>query len=76
MNNADLQQRFETAKTNLTEQWSSMGIKVPPTDKEVWGQMRATAYHHMDDAFVDDMQGYVLMYQKRIAAIDKILAKL
>jgi hypothetical protein len=71
----DLLKRFEVAKTNLTEQWVDNGIE-PPTDKEVWGQMRAVACSNMDDAFADDMQGYILIYQKRIEKIDKILAKL
>jgi len=76
MNNAELQQRFKNAKANLIERWDDMGIKTPPTDKEVWGQMRAVAIQNKAEALADDMEGYVIIYQKRIQAIDTILAKL
>lgn len=76
MNNAELQKRFKVAKANLTQQWKDMGIKTLPTDKEVWGQMRAVACQNKADALADDMEEIGITYQKRINAIDKILVKL
>lgn len=76
MNDFELKLRFGTAKVRLTERWADAGIIEPPTDKEVWGQMRAIACANMVDALADDMQGYVIIYQKRIQAIDEILSKL
>jgi hypothetical protein len=66
----DLQRRFDNLKASLTEQWADQGITTPPTDAEVWGQMRAVATQNMEEALADDMEGYVIMYQKRIKLID------
>ena len=71
----DLIQIFNVAKANLTEQWKSAGIKDVPTDKEVWGQMRATAVNNRETALEHD-KGYAVVYEKRIAKIDKILSSL
>jgi len=71
----ELIQIFNVAKANLTEQWESAGIKDVPTDKEVWGQMRATAVNNRETALEHD-KGYVVVYDKRIAKIDKILSSL
>ena len=70
----ELIQIFNVAKANLIERWESAGIKDVPTDKEVWGQMRATAVINRETALEYD-KGYVVVYDKRIAKIDKILAK-
>jgi len=72
----ELQNRFNRLKTSLTQQWADDGIAIPPTDKEVWGQMRAVSIRNQEDAMIDDMQGFVEMYQERIADIDKILESL
>ena len=72
----DLIERFDRLKNSLTEQWLDNGITIPPTDKEVWGQMRAVAVQNQFEALADDMQGYVDMYQERIQAIDDILEKI
>lgn len=69
----DLQRRFNNTKTLLTEQWADNGITIPPTDKEVWGQMKAVARQNQDEAIIDDMQNFVDMYQERIELIDKEL---
>lgn len=75
-NNTDLQARFDRLKISLTEQWADNGIKTPPTDLEVWGQMKAISLRHQEEALWDDMQGYVEMYSLRIQAIKKEMEKL
>jgi len=72
----DLKERFERLKERLTDEWKDRGISIPPTDKEVWGQMRAIAVQHKEEAFADDMEGYVQTYQERIKIIDEILKSL
>lgn len=72
---ADLLPRFEKVKKNLTEDWAERLLS-PPTDKEVWGQMRAVACRNRDEAIADDMQGFVESYDIRIGLIDEQLKQL
>lgn len=74
-NTADLQRRFNNTKARLTEQFAERLIS-PPTDKDVWGQMRALAARNRDEAIADDMPHFVADYDERIEAIDKELMKL
>lgn len=72
----DLLRRFDNTKSYMTEELADKGITTPPTDKEVWGQMRAVAVQNQAEALMDDMDEYVQIYQERIQAIDKILAEI
>jgi len=72
----ELLESFKVAKANLTEQWEGMGITTPPTDKEVWGQMRAVSLDNLDGAKEDGLSSYVAKYQDRVNKIDEVLKKL
>jgi len=72
----DLKPRFEKVKANLTEEWADKGITESPTDKDVWGQMRAIASLRMDEALADDMEHFVFVFQHRIKLIDEQLKTL
>lgn len=61
----DLQRRFDLKKKYMTEDLGRI-----PTDKEVWEAMRKVTHQNMLEAEMDDCQGIVLAYQKRIALID------
>lgn len=73
---ADLRARFESFKTVLTEEWADQNILIPPTDKEVWGQMKAIATQRKEEAMADDMEYYVFVYQNRMDLIDEVLKNL
>jgi len=74
----DLKNRFEAFKKVLTDEWGDIGDKndTPPTDLEVWGQMRANNLRKLDEAIADDMQGYEIIYQKRIELIEQEMKKI
>lgn len=72
----DLKPRFERLKEDLAEQWADSGIATPPTDKDVWGQMRAIAMLRKDEALADDMEYYIFVHSNRIKLIDEVLKTL
>lgn len=64
----DLKRRFISAKEHI------MALEErEPTDKEVWEFMKGVAKLRQDEALMDDMEGYVIIYQKRIKLIDEQL---
>jgi CBS domain containing-hemolysin-like protein len=64
----DLQRRFDKVKGYMTEDLGRI-----PTDKEVYEQLRAIAVEGLEFAMMDDMQGYIESYQRRIKMIDEKL---
>lgn len=68
-----LQDSFNKVKGYLTEDWAEQGITTPPTDKEVWGQLKAIAMQRMDEALADDMESSVIHWQQRAKMIDEQL---
>lgn len=72
----DLLRIFTVAKENLTEQYKSVGISTPPTDAEVWGQLRAIAVKRKEEHELFKELDYVTRMEKRIKRIDNQLKKL
>ena len=66
-----MKQRFELCKEHMTERCLDSGITATPTDKDVWGQMRATAVQRQEEAYADDMEFYIYVHANRIKIIDE-----
>lgn len=66
----DLQRRFENAKNHMVMCIDKYET-TEPTDKEVWEFMKSVAELRKEEAMADDMEGYVIEYQKRIQLIDE-----
>jgi hypothetical protein len=69
-----LLQHFAAFGISLSLDWQEQGIETPPTEAEIWGQLRAQYVQHLEEALADDMGDDILQsYQERIDLIDEKL---